>query len=84
MIGMLSYVVHRQAHKNTELKVKCIEALTTTVCCTAVLSVVTQRSSPQREKRDDTKNGCIADYYNYESPHSPTTVSRTQIQSSPL
>ena len=73
--------MHR--HK-AELKVKCVEALTTTVCYTAVLSVVTQRSSPQREKRDDTKNGCVADYYNYESPHSPKAVSRTQMQSSPL
>ena len=49
--------------QKAELKVKCVEALTTTVCYTAVLSVVTQRSSPQREKRDDTKNGCVADYY---------------------
>ena len=29
------------------------------VCYTAVFSVVTQRSSPLR---DDTKNGCVADY----------------------
>ena len=57
--------MHR--HK-AELKVKCVEALTTTVCYTAVFSVVTQRPFPQREKRDDTKNGCVADYYNYESP----------------
>ena len=31
------------------------------VCYTAVFSVVTQRSSPQA-LRDDTKNGCVADY----------------------
>ena len=30
------------------------------VCYTAVFSVVTQRSSPLR---DDTKNGCVADYF---------------------
>ena len=30
------------------------------VCYTAVFSVVTQRSSPAL--RDDTKNGCIANY----------------------
>ena len=29
---------------------------------TAVFSVVTQRSSPQRALRDDTKNDCVADY----------------------
>ena len=78
-----STLLTMHGHK-AEHEVKCVEALTTTVCCTAVLSVVTQRSSPQREKRDDTKNGCVAHFYNYESPHSPTTVSRTQIQSSPL
>ena len=41
------------------------------VCYTAVLSVVTQRSSPGEERfvprggalRDDTKNGCVADYH---------------------
>ena len=32
------------------------------VCYTAVFSVVTQRSSPQRAMCDDTKNGCVADY----------------------
>ena len=34
---------------------------------TAVFSVVTQCSSPQRggALRDDTKNGCVADYANY-------------------
>ena len=32
------------------------------VCYTAVFSVVTQRSSPQRALCDDTKNGCVADY----------------------
>ena len=32
------------------------------VCYTAVLSVVTQRSSPQDALRDDTKNGCVAYY----------------------
>ena len=32
------------------------------VCYTAVFSVVTQRSSPLR---DDTKNGCVADYLWY-------------------
>ena len=35
------------------------------VCYTAILSVVTQRSSPQRQwggtLRDDSKNGCVAD-----------------------
>ena len=30
------------------------------VCYTAVFSLVTQRSSPL--VRDDTKNGCVADY----------------------
>ena len=39
-------------------------ALRTLVCYTAVFSVVTQRSSPLWEGafRDDTKNGCVADY----------------------
>ena len=32
------------------------------VCYTAVFSVVTQSSSPQGALRDDTKNGCVADY----------------------
>ena len=33
------------------------------VCYTAVFSVVTQRSSPQEEAlRDDSENGCVADY----------------------
>ena len=78
-----SILLTMHGHK-AELWVKCVEALTTTVCYTAVLSVVTQHSSPQREKRDDTKNGSVADYYNYESPRSPKTFSRTQMQSSPL
>ena len=33
------------------------------VCYTAVFSVVTQRSSPLGALRDDTKNGCVADYH---------------------
>ena len=33
------------------------------VCYTAVFLVVTQRSSPQEEAlRDDSENGCVADY----------------------
>ena len=32
------------------------------VCYTAVFSVVTQRSSWGGTLRDDTKNGCVADY----------------------
>ena len=32
----------------------------TLVCYTAIFRVVTQRSSPPL--RDDTKNGCVADY----------------------
>ena len=36
----------------------------TLVCYTAVFSVVTQRL------RDDTKNGCVADYINPLSPNS--------------
>ena len=35
------------------------------VCYTAVFNVVTQRSSPhlwEGALRDDTKNGCVADY----------------------
>ena len=32
------------------------------VCYTAVFSVITQRSFPGRALRDDTKNGCVADY----------------------
>ena len=32
------------------------------VCYTAVFSVVTQRFSPLGVLRDDTKNGCVADY----------------------
>ena len=32
------------------------------VCCTAVFSVVTQRPSGGA-LRDDSKNGCVADYY---------------------
>ena len=31
-------------------------------CYTAVFSVVMQRSSPGGALRDDTKNGCVADY----------------------
>ena len=40
--------------------------LTEVVCYKAVFSVVTQRSSPLSQwggaLRDDTKNGCVADY----------------------
>ena len=32
------------------------------VCYTAVFIVVTQRSSPGGGLRDDSKNGCVADY----------------------
>ena len=32
------------------------------VCYTAVSRVVTQRSSPGEGLRDDSKNGCVADY----------------------
>ena len=39
-------------------------AVEVVVCYTAVFSVVTQRSSPL--VRDDTKNGCVADYENTE------------------
>ena len=39
------------------------EAALSVVCCTAVFSVVTQRSSQWGGAlRDDTKNGCVADY----------------------
>ena len=39
---------------------------TTIVCYTAVFIVVTQRSFSHwgEALRDDTKNGCVADYYN--------------------
>ena len=32
------------------------------ICYTAVFSVVTQRPSPGGALRDDTRNGCVADY----------------------
>ena len=38
------------------------KALIHVVCYTAVFSVVTQRSSWGGALRDDTKNGCVADY----------------------
>ena len=38
------------------------EAVLLLVCYTAVFSVVTQCSSPEGALRDDTKNGCVADY----------------------
>ena len=45
-----------------------LQALKVIVCYTAVFSVVTQLSSPLtrwgRTLRDDTKNGCVADYEN--------------------
>ena len=37
------------------------------VCYLAVFSVVTQRSFPLGTLRDDTKNGCVADYYMIDS-----------------
>ena len=44
-------------------------ATRTLVCYTAVFSVVTQRSSPPGALRDDTKNGCVADYQNMREEH---------------
>ena len=44
-------------------------ATRTLVCYTAVFSVVTQRSSPLGALRDDTKNGCVADYQNMREEH---------------
>ena len=46
-----------------EIKVPVVQTL---VCYTAVFSFVTQRSSPQGggALRDDSKNGCVADYSN--------------------
>ena len=44
------------------------------VCCTAVLRVVTQRSGALR---DDTKNGCVGDYYGV---HLRTKIIENKIQ----
>ena len=44
-------------------------AVSILVCYTAVFSVVTQRSSWGGALRDDTKNGCVADYVHTFSGH---------------
>ena len=41
------------------------KALIHVVCYTAIFSVVTQRSSWGGALRDDTKNGCVADYEDF-------------------
>ena len=52
-------------HTETAFKHKCLQrkkmnrAIPKLVCYTAVFSIVTQRSS----LRDDSKNGCVADYF---------------------
>ena len=61
LVGLTHWKKERKNHAACVLVIL-LPALSL-VCYAAVFSVVTQRSSPQRGAlRDDTKNGCVADY----------------------
>ena len=48
------------------------------VCYTAVFSVVTQQKKRGGALRDDTKNGCVADYYGYD-PYSSLAFVKNKV-----
>ena len=60
------YKIMKQLKLTLEFKAYYFGSALTVVCSIAVFSVVTQRSSPLMggALRDDTKNGCVADYSN--------------------
>ena len=60
-VSLLDVIWPRRNQRERPLLGKNFQLYNNVVCYTAVFSVVTQLSSPGA-LRDDTKNGCVADY----------------------